>query len=309
MALDTPGVLGSPGELETTNRVLVEATLRRSTRGMIDAVRMAALPAEDNLLVVIDQFEELFRFRRSNGIPNCRDEAAFFVKLVLEAAQQRDTPIHAVLTMRSDFIGDCMEFPGLPEAVSAGLFLVPRLSRDELRLAIRGPVDVARGQIAPRLVTRLLNEIGDDFDQLPVLQHALMRAWNEWQSRAEGEGAMDLEDYERVGGMANALSLHCEEAYAEAAAATNPDLVSRVFKALTDTTSDARGIRRPTSMESLTAVCETSESAIQAVVDAFPCSRKMLLNAAREKRLELAVCDRYLPRKSNARLETAAAVD
>ena len=92
-------------------------------------------------------------------------------------------PIYVVLTMRSEFIGSCAEFPGLAEAVNDGQYLVPRMTRDELRLAITGPVAVGGGQIAPRLVTRLLNEVGDDPDQLPVLQHALMRTWDEWASK------------------------------------------------------------------------------------------------------------------------------
>jgi tetratricopeptide (TPR) repeat protein len=260
-ALDAPGILGSPGELETTNRVLLDATLRRGTRGLIDAVRMTRLPPHDNLLVVVDQFEELFRFRQSSATPNSRDEAALFVKLLLAAANQRDLPVHIVLTMRSDFIGRCMEFLGLPEAVATGLYLVPRLSRDELRLAITGPVAVAQGQIAPRLVTRLLNDVGDDPDQLPILQHALMRTWDDWKTSAVAGVPIDLENYERVGGMHGALSLHAEEAYAEASAATSPALVSKIFKALTDTSSDARGIRRPTSVEALTGICEASETA------------------------------------------------
>ena len=71
-----------------------------------------------------------------------------------------------------------MEYPGLPEAVNAGMYLVPRMTRDELRSAINGPVAVGGGQIAPRLDLRLLNDVGDDQDQLPLLQHALMRAWD-----------------------------------------------------------------------------------------------------------------------------------
>ena len=51
-------------------------------------------------------------------------------------------PIYVVLTMRSDFIGDCMDFPGLPEAVNDGLYLVGRMTRDALRSAITGPVAV-----------------------------------------------------------------------------------------------------------------------------------------------------------------------
>ena len=132
-------------------------------------------PPDDNILVVVDQFEALFRFQRSRQVPAARDEAVGFVKLLREASSQTEVPIYVVLTMRSDFIGECMEYPGLPEALNAGQYLVPRMTRDELGSAITGPVAVAGAEVAPRLVQRLLNEIGTDQDQLPVLQHALMR--------------------------------------------------------------------------------------------------------------------------------------
>ncbi len=164
-ALSDQEVLGTDPELAGTQRVLIEATLRRGTLGLADAVRQAKIPRGDNLLVVVDQFEELFRFRHSRQADS-KDEAMAFVKLLLEAARQ-DLAIYVVLTMRSDFIGDCMEYPGLPEAINAGQYLVPRMSRDELRLAITGPVAVGGGQIATRLVMRLLNDVGDDQDQLP----------------------------------------------------------------------------------------------------------------------------------------------
>ena len=118
-------------------------------------MRQAWLPAGEKLLLIVDQFEELFRFSRSRRIRHSRDEAVAFVKLLLQAAQQTAVPIYIVLTMRSDFIGDCMMYPGLPEAINDGQYLVPRMTRDELRLAITGPVAVGGGEIAPRLVTRL----------------------------------------------------------------------------------------------------------------------------------------------------------
>ena len=67
--------------------------------------------------------------------PSCR--------LLLEARAQADVPIHVVLTMRSDFLGDCAQFQGLPEAINDGQYLVPRLTREEIRAAITGPVGVA----------------------------------------------------------------------------------------------------------------------------------------------------------------------
>ena len=133
--------------------------------------------------MLVDQFEELFRFRRGHQSDHAHDEAIAFVKLLLEATAQQRLPIYVVLTMRSDFIGDCMNFRGLPEAVNAGLFLVGRMTREGLRSAVSGPVAVAGGSVTPRLVNRILNDIGDDHDQLPVVQHALMRMWEFWSSR------------------------------------------------------------------------------------------------------------------------------
>ncbi len=272
-ALNGSDVLGAEGEMASTNRVLLEATLRRSTLGLVDAVRQARIPPEDNLLVIVDQFEELFRFRRSRQIENSRDEAVAFVKLLLQAAQQQEAPIYVVLTMRSDFIGDCMEYPGLPEAVNAGQYLVPRMTRDELRSAITGPIAVAGGEIAPRLVLRLLNDLGDNQDQLPVLQHALMRTWDHWE-RHRSEYRTDVEpidivDYEAVGSMQRALSLHAEEAFLETGSDANRKIAERIFKALTDTFSDPRGIRRPTSVQELAAICETPEAEMIQVIEVF----------------------------------------
>src|SRR5579871_4677520 len=266
-ALSDPTVLGSDPELAATQRVLIEATLRRGTLGLVDAIRQAMLPPQHNVLIVVDQFEELFRFRHSRQA-DCKDEALAFVKLLLEAARH-EVPLYVVLTMRSDFIGDCMEYHGLPEAINAGQYLVPRMSRDELRLAITGPVAVGGGEIATRLVLRLLNDVGDDQDRLPVLQHALMRTWDVWANHGEAERPVDLEDYEAAGTMRNALHDHAEEAYRETEARGLQRIAEHLFKAITDTFSDARGVRRPTSVGNLLAITAASEAELVEVVEIF----------------------------------------
>ena len=87
------------------------------------------------------------------------------------------------------------------------------MTRAQRRAAIEQPVRVGGGHITPRLVTRLLNDVGDDPDQLPILQHALMRTWDHWQADGEPARPIDLPDYEAIGGTANALSMHADEAY------------------------------------------------------------------------------------------------
>ncbi len=269
VALDTNQVLGTKGELASTNRVLMEATLRRGTRGLIEAVRQARIPRDENLLVMVDQFEELFRFQVSSHVKNSKDEAVAFVKLLLEAAQQDQAPIYVVLTMRSDFIGDCMEIPGLPEAINAGLYLVPRMTRDEVQSAITGPVAVGGGSITHRLVLRLLNDFGAESDQLPVLQHALMRTWDYWDLHRRPDDAIDIEDYQAIGTLRNALSIHAEESYEEVRTENGQKIVARMFKALTDTFSDPRGVRRPTSVQDLAAICQVSEEEVIQIIEIF----------------------------------------
>src|SRR3954470_1980459 len=261
-ALDAASVLGrGDGELAATHRVILDATLRRSSLGLVSAIREARLPEHDNVLIVVDQFEELFRYRAS-GIAGSKDDAVAFVKLLLEAVRQQQVPAYVVLTMRSDFLGDCMEYPGLPEAINDSHYLVPRMTRDELRSAITGPISVAGGQITPRLVVRLLNELGDNQDNLPLLQHVLLRMWDHSQRDETAARPIDLDDYTAVGTLRDALSNHADEACAEAEAIAGVQAIERIFRALTDTFTDPRGIRRPTRVSALAAIGQLSEDTV-----------------------------------------------
>ena len=89
----------------------IEAMLRSGSLGFVNLLREARLREHEKLLLVVDQFEELFRFRATQK--GSLDEASAFVKLLLEAARQRELSIYIVLTMRSDFLGDCAQFQGL----------------------------------------------------------------------------------------------------------------------------------------------------------------------------------------------------
>ena len=150
---------------------MMESSLRMSKLGLLDVFEQARLPPGMNLLVVADQFEELFRFQEQSAIGvNARndlaDQAAAFVNLLLEVRAHKDLPIYVTLTMRSDFLGECAQFYGLPEAINAGQYLVPRMTRDERRRAIAGPVGVGGAEIDPVLLTRLVNDVGGNPDQL-----------------------------------------------------------------------------------------------------------------------------------------------
>lgn len=268
LALNAPNVFGSEddGHIRTA---MTETALRRGSRGLIEVVRQARIASHESILVVVDQFEEIFRFARVAESEQYQNEAAAFVKLLLEAARQRELPIYVVLTMRSDFLGDCSLFWDLPEAINEGQYLIPRMTREQRREAITGPIGICGGEATPRLLTRLLNDMGNNPDQLPILQHALMRTWNKWKEGAGENGPIDLSHYEAIGTMANALSLHANEAYAELPDQRSRDYAEKIFKALTEKGADNREVRRPTELNDLCALAEAEESEVIAVIETF----------------------------------------
>lgn len=244
----------------------VRATLSRSGMGLLDTIEQSDLEEDSNLLLVVDQFEEIFRFRQQSRVSN--EEAGHFITLLLEASQQMRRRIYVVLTMRSDFLGDCAQFRDLAEAVNEGEYLIPRLNRTQRKEAIVGPVKVGGSDISNRLLQRLLNDIGDDPDQLPILQHALMRTWEQWEAFG-AEGPLDLEHYRATGGMSEALSRHADEVYAELQTDSAKWTASKIFKALTERADQDRGIRRPMRFGELCEITEKKASEVTAAIDPF----------------------------------------
>jgi formylglycine-generating enzyme required for sulfatase activity len=242
------------------------ATLRSSSLGLVETVRDAKLAEGESLLVVADQFEELFRYYRRMTAVDGGGEAAQFVQLLLTAARRPDAPVYVVLTMRSDFLGDCAQFPGLPEALSESQYLIPRLTREQRRQAIVEPLRLFGATMTPQLVEQLLNDSGDESadpavgaryrggapDPLPVLQHALMRTYSEWKSLAQEKtaGPIDLPQYRDAGRMEAAIDQHAERLFTEELGDEGRRWVERIFRCLT-TTELGRPVRRPTQLADL----------------------------------------------------------
>lgn len=249
----------------------LQAALERGPRSLIEYLQDLPLPRDENLLILVDQFEEIFRFAPGAG----QEEADAFVALLLATSQQREQPVYVVITMRSDFIGDCTRFAGLPEAVNEAQFLTPRMTREQSRQAIEGPAEVFGGVVEPALVNRLLNDMGTDPDQLPLMQHVLMRMWTRASEAAVGEPqgkstliTLTLADYNEVGGLARALSNHADEAFTQL-----PDEQQRIaevlFRCLSERGPAQRDTRRPVRLDVVAAVAGVSPAQVTAVVEVF----------------------------------------
>jgi len=241
--------------------------LKQSAGGLTEAARMAGIGTGRNLLIVVDQFEELFRLQEGDDAG--QEGADLFVRQLLNAAEQRELPIYVALTMRAEFIGHCNAFSGLTEMINEADYLIPRMSREQLRAAIEKPVAAYRATIDAELTECLLAEIGDETGQLPVVQHALMRTWDYWQThRREGE-SLEIGHYEAVGTIHGALSLHAEEVFGELPDDEARQIAEVAFKCLASDLEGLEGGRQPTTLGEIAAVAGVEREKAGNVIDHF----------------------------------------
>ncbi|WP_165253283.1 NACHT and WD repeat domain-containing protein [Paludisphaera soli] len=262
----------SPGE----DFALIEAELRRGPLGFLDVLREGGRLGDARLLLVVDQFEEIFRFRNDEFSSSTTgekavdpDEAAAFVSLLLRTVHQPEGRVYVVLTMRSDFLGDCALFTGLPEMLNDSQFLTPRLSYDQRKAAIEGPARVEGGCVAPDLTNAILNDMGSGPDQLPLMQHAMMRAWTVASLREPGRPTLvGLQDYIEVGCLNEALSRHADWAF-DRLEETQKPIAERLFRSLSGGNAGKRDTRRPTKLGEIAAIADVDPGLVAEVVEDF----------------------------------------
>jgi formylglycine-generating enzyme required for sulfatase activity len=237
---------------------------------------------EQRLCILVDQFEELFRFEKETS----REEAELFVDLLVRSdvdAAERGTDgemeqdrqpaiVHVIVTMRSEFLGECARFSGLAETVNRTQYLVPRMERKALLRAIRRPAELYGGEVTLDLADRLIADAGGREDELPLIQHGLMLMWHEAAARLQHNHkvVLDSAPLEAAGGLSRMLSAHADAA-ADAAApdAERRHIIERLFRALTDVNVEGRAIRRPQAFRDLVAVTATDADTLRDLIEAL----------------------------------------
>ncbi|MBY0434704.1 MAG: hypothetical protein K2U26_11395, partial [Cyclobacteriaceae bacterium] len=262
--------LESSGKISADDRpiqqAIIKSVLKSGSSGLLEVARYLQQTQHENVFFLIDQFEEILRYRELDE--DAVNESTQYVNLLLTAIHQREVPAYVSLSMRSDFIGECSVFSGLTEVINESNYLVPQMTREQKRFAIEGPVAVAGGRITSRLVKKLLSDVGDSQDQLPILQHALMRTWDYWAQNREADEPMDVRHYNAIGRISQALSLHANEAYDELNS-REKEIAEVLFKNLTEKNQENQGLRRPSKIKVVSELAGSTEEEVIKVVERF----------------------------------------
>jgi serine/threonine protein kinase len=187
-------------------------SLHEGSVRLVNAVKLLlrSQPDKHRLLLVIDQFEELFTL-----CPEPETRRSFIDVLL---AGLRETPqLHIGLTVRADFLGQAFSHRPLADALqNATLFLGP-MTRTELTRAIKEPARKQRVKFQSGLVERILDDVGEEPGNLPLLEFALTTLWAKQSGKL-----LTHQAYEEIGRVEGALARYAEDVYSELPAEKQP---------------------------------------------------------------------------------------
>ncbi len=267
------GLEGRARDLERVSEIAAQFGARGATLASV-AASLSGLVGK-SLCFLVDQFEELFRYEKESS----RDEADLFVKLIERAAAEEGAKtgtgavdLRVILTMRSEFLGECARFAGFAETINRTQYLVPRMDDEGLLRAVRRPAEMYGGQFADTHAARLIASVRGREDELPLLQHGLMLMWEDAVRRATpgARPILDTRIVDEAGGLAELLSSHADAVMAKAAPhQRGRRIVEGAFRALTDVNAEGSAIRRPLSFKALCRAAGARAQALSPILDAF----------------------------------------
>jgi WD40 repeat protein len=211
-----------------SNSVTATATLMDDLAGdgrslQIFAKRILGSRNGSRLLLVVDQFEELFALCRAE------DERTAFINNLLTAASEPDGPVLLVITLRADFYAPCANYPHLRESLAAHQEYIGAMNEDELHRAIEEPARRGRWELEPGLIDLLLHDVGHEPGALPLLSHALLETWQRRRGRT-----MTLSGYASSGGVRGAIAETAEAVFADQFTHEQQAIARRIFLRLTE---------------------------------------------------------------------------
>jgi WD40 repeat protein/serine/threonine protein kinase/DNA-binding SARP family transcriptional activator len=216
--------------------------LMSDERGLLRVIKQALPGDEPHLLLLVDQFEELF------SIVDDPEVRRMFLESLTEVAKDPDSRVHVVITLRADYFDHPLELQDFGSLVEAGLVPVTVPSEGGLALAISQPARMAGLEFEKGLVGRIVEDVKNEPGGLPLMQHAL----TELADRHRGQ-LLTFEAYQKMGGVTRALGNRAEEQF-QALTAKEREAAESVLLRLVTVDESAENSRRRVRRSELAAL-------------------------------------------------------
>jgi WD40 repeat protein/DNA-binding SARP family transcriptional activator/type II secretory pathway predicted ATPase ExeA len=242
--------------------------LEGSSRGLLEAVDLV-VPGEAELVLVVDQFEELFTLTED---PAERD---LFMESLRVAITDPASRLRAVVTLRADLFDRPLMHPRFADLLGSRAVVVPPLTPDELEKAIARPAAAVGVRPEPGLLAEMVADVANQPGALPLVQYALTELF---ERRGDEGRSLTLAAYREIGGVTGALAARAEYLY-QGSGSEGKRATKQLFLRLVTLGEGRQDTRRLVTREELGAL-DIDQDDMEHVLDAF--GRHRLLTFDRE---------------------------
>lgn len=247
--------------------ILMEEMARNAHALHKAAVRLVEERHAGRLMIVVDQFEELFTL--------CQEETkrlAFIENLLAAADPGANGPTLVVLVLRADFYAHCARYPGLRSALAQHQEYIGSMSTRELRLAIERPAENGGWRFEPGLVDLIMRDVKGEPGRLPLLSHALLETWRRRNGRT-----LTLQGYAGAGGVQRAIARTAESVYNQLLTEDQQSIARNIFLRLTGAGKGIEATRRRAALAELLPGPESAD-AVREVLHILADARLIILD-------------------------------
>ncbi|HEX5901944.1 MAG TPA: BTAD domain-containing putative transcriptional regulator [Actinomycetota bacterium] len=251
--------------------------LESGPRGLLQAIDRV-LPEGSELVLVVDQFEEVFTLTEDEA------ERSLLLESLRVAAADPTSRVRIVLTLRADFYDRPLVFPRFGDLLGTCTEVVTPLAPDELERAIVRPASSVGQTVESALVAQVATDVAEQPGALPLVQYALTELFDRRQ-----DGRLTLEAYREIGGIGGALAASAEHLF-ETKNAGGRDAVRELFLSLVTLGEGTPDTRRRVRLSELS-TAETDPAAMESALDAYGRHRLLTFDrdpGTREPTVEVA---------------------
>lgn len=234
--------------------------LKRDERGLLRALRLILPEDESQLLLVIDQFEEVFT------LSDDEHRISHFLNNLVTALTEPNSRLRLIVTLRADFYDRPLLYPGLSSLIRQRTEVVIPMSPEELERAIVGPAKQVGVNFESSLVTAIVSEVSGHLGALPLLQYGLMELFE----RRNGL-LLTLDAYRAIGGTLGAVARRAESIYTQLNR-SQQDISRQIFLRLITLGENTDDTRRRVLLSELLSITPDHQS-VRTVLDEYGRSR------------------------------------
>ena len=273
--LDSLATTCFPDREQLAERIQFRSRLDHDDTALREQLRrITAGDPAGRLLLVVDQFEELFTLCKAE------EERRRFLTQIVTVIQTEELPLKTLLILRADFFAQCLRYETLSPLLERPT-LIRAMSREEMRAAILQPLAAGEWSIQEGLDQEILDEIGDEPGGLPLLSHALLETWQRRRGRT-----LTLSGYQGAGKVQGAIAKTAETLYSTRLAGSEQQALAKfLFLEMVEPGANERDTRRRISLEQLL-LSEEQKAAARELLDRLAGARLVTADRRTEDQAE-----------------------